>query len=585
MLKKIIAISLCIILCLVSVVSYSGAAIKLLPVSITQGLEMVSIGELTTLDVVMNITSYDTEDLVWSSSNENIATVNEDGVIRPTDAGYTDITATIYNSSGKKLYSDTCKLYVYTPAVLVTIDYDTLDFTVSQKSTFTANVKTSYPVNTRIVWGSSDNEVAIIDSKGNFHARAEGEATLTCSVIDNKSNKAIAKNYVDVTVHEDVTEISLSNEAVSLQLGDTHKLEADIASNAFYENDVVFSSSNEDVALVDSDGVITAKDTGNATITCSFVNIERNSVIATETCEVIVGTSVEKITLDKTSLSMAVGKSYTLKDTVSPSTATNKDVKWTSSNTKVATVNSNGTVTAVGKGTTTITCTAQDGSNVKTSIKMEVYQKVESVALNKTTVTLNQGKTYTLKATISPSTANNQGVVWYTSNSSVVKVDANGKLTGVGGGTATITVRAKENSKILDTVTVTVKPTVSYTEDDLYCMAAVIWQEAGALYMSDELQLMVGAVVMNHVASSYFPNTIRGVLTRPYAYGTMAWDGIHLPTNPSATTQKAIDRCYENAKKVLTGEFDLPNNVIYQAGFVQGSGVYKYLEGVYFCYM
>ena len=86
---------------------------------------------------------------------------------------------------------------------------------------------------------------------------------------------------------------------------------------------------------------------------------------------------------------------------------------------------------------------------------------------------------------------------------------------------------------------------------------------------------MVANVVMNHVASPSFPNTIRGVLTRPYAYGRMAWDPI---------TKAAIDRCYANAKKILDGYRLLPSNVIYQAGFVQGSGVYAYENGIYFCY-
>ena len=96
---------------------------------------------------------------------------------------------------------------------------------------------------------------------------------------------------------------------------------------------------------------------------------------------------------------------------------------------------------------------------------------------------------------------------------------------------------------------------------------------------------MVANVVMNHVASPYFPNTIRGVLTRPYAYGTMAWTGIHIPVANDPITKAAIDRCYANAKKILDGYRLLPSNVIYQAGFVQGSGVYAYESGVYFCYM
>lgn len=161
-------------------------------------------------------------------------------------------------------------------------------------------------------------------------------------------------------------------------------------------------------------------------------------------------------------------------------------------------------------------------------------------------------------------------------------MDKNGKLKAVGAGTATITCTAKDGNGAKATCKVTVKK--SYTDDDLFCLAAVIYQEAGALYCSDKLQLMVGSVVMNHVAHPNFPNTIRGVITRPGAYGTMGWTGVSLPKANDSWTKQAIDRCYANAKKILEGTRYVPESVIYQAGFVQGSGIYDYREGMYFCY-
>lgn len=122
------------------------------------------------------------------------------------------------------------------------------------------------------------------------------------------------------------------------------------------------------------------------------------------------------------------------------------------------------------------------------------------------------------------------------------------------------------------------------SEDDLYCLAAVIWQEAGSLECSDRLQLMVASVVMNHVDNPNLPNSIRGVLERDGAYGTMSWTGVSLPSPENEFETDAIERCYANARRVLEGERWVPPNVIYQAGFTQGSGIYDYVEGVYFCY-
>ena len=96
---------------------------------------------------------------------------------------------------------------------------------------------------------------------------------------------------------------------------------------------------------------------------------------------------------------------------------------------------------------------------------------------------------------------------------------------------------------------------------------------------------MVGNVVLNRVKSNQFPDSIRGVITSKYAYGMMYWNGVSIPKANDSITKSAIDRCYSNAKKLLDGNTVLPDNVVYQAGFVQGSGVHTVESGQYFCYM
>ena len=126
------------------------------------------------------------------------------------------------------------------------------------------------------------------------------------------------------------------------------------------------------------------------------------------------------VKLDKTSLTLTKGKTYTLKTTV---TGTNKTVSWSSSNSSVASVDKNGRVTAKTKGTATITAKV-DG--VSASCKVTVNELAKTtIKLNKTKVTLGAGEPCTLKATVSPS----QKVTWTSSNPKLVKVDSNGKLT------------------------------------------------------------------------------------------------------------------------------------------------------------
>lgn len=119
----------------------------------------------------------------------------------------------------------------------------------------------------------------------------------------------------------------------------------------------------------------------------------------------------------------------------------------------------------------------------------------------------------------------------------------------------------------------------SYTEDDLFYLAAAVCREAGG--SSEEIQLLVANVVINRVNSSRYPNTIYGVLTQRMQYGTMWKYGISFP---KWADQKVKDQCYSVARRILEGERFCPANVVFQAEFKQGSGVYKEFDGFYFCY-
>ena len=112
----------------------------------------------------------------------------------------------------------------------------------------------------------------------------------------------------------------------------------------------------------------------------------------------------------------------------------------------MATVTSAGKVTAVGKGTATITCTAKDGSGVKATCKVTVKILVNKVSLNRSTAKLVKGKSLQLKATVAPASASNKTVAWKSSNTKVAKVSSTGKVTAVGKGTATITCAARDGS-------------------------------------------------------------------------------------------------------------------------------------------
>jgi uncharacterized protein YjdB len=167
--------------------------------------------------------------------------------------------------------------------------------------------------------------------------------------------------------------------------------------------------------------------------------------------------AVTGVTLNTSTLELIAGDTESLTATVAPSDATNKAVTWTSSKESVATVDANGKVTAVAAGEATITVTTTDGSFTATcTVTVEdATVAVTGVTLNKTTLPLTVGDTETLTATVAPTDATNKAVTWTTSKESVATVDAEGKVTAVAAGEATITVTTTDGS-FTATCTVTV---------------------------------------------------------------------------------------------------------------------------------
>ena len=158
----------------------------------------------------------------------------------------------------------------------------------------------------------------------------------------------------------------------------------------------------------------------------------------------------------------AVGKTTTLEPYLTPYNATRDSLKWTSSDTGIATVDGNGTVTGVKAGTAKITVTDGSGSvkaECKVTVKAEA-RPVTSITMNKKTLAVNAGASGTLSVTYKPSNATIKGVTWTSSDETVARVEPNGKVVGISGGTATITATS-DSGRFTATCVVTVKVRVA----------------------------------------------------------------------------------------------------------------------------
>lgn len=254
------------------------------------------------------------------------------------------------------------------------------------------------------------------------------------------------------------TAVALDSTSQKLETGKSFTLMATVTPTDTTDK-VVWSSDNGAVAKVSSTGVVTAVKPGTAVITATAGSVKA-------TCTITVANPVVKVTgikITASSRSIAAGKKVQLKATAAPSNADNKAVTWTSSNKKVATVNSKGVVTfnkKAGGKKVTITAAAKDGSKKYAKITLRCMKgSVKSIKLSGKT-TLKPGKTTKLKAKVTTVNGKaNKSVVWSSSNTKLATVDKNGKVKAVKGkkGTVKITARAVDGSRKKATIKIRIK--------------------------------------------------------------------------------------------------------------------------------
>ncbi len=251
------------------------------------------------------------------------------------------------------------------------------------------------------------------------------------------------------------TGIALNKTSLSLRETETAQLTATVTPEDAEDRSVTWSSSDNSIATVNAEGVVTAIKEGTATITAT--TNDGSNLKATCTVKVSI-MPVASITLNITEKTLEEGETVNLTASVLPANASNKSLAWTSSDENVATVDANGLVTAVKEGTATITAKANDGSNVSAQCTINVSDSfifVSKISLEKMQVTLNIGETATLNVTIEPANATNKEIAWKSSNPSIATVE-NGVVTAISAGTIYVSASSTDGSNQSDVCIVTV---------------------------------------------------------------------------------------------------------------------------------
>ena len=262
----------------------------------------------------------------------------------------------------------------------------------------------------KVTWTSSNKVIATVSANGVVSAKKKGTAIITAKV---GSKKYTCKITVETPV--------ISKTAVSIIAGDRYTLKVTGTTQK-----VIWTSGNTSIATVSKNGLVIGKKKGVTVITAK-VGTKKY------TCKV----TVESPTISKTAVTITEGNKITLK-----LNGTTQKVTWTSGNTSIATVSTQGVVTAKRKGTAIIT--AKVGTK-KYTCKVTVKAKtipIQSVSLDKSSLLLEAGERAVIQVTVAPAnTTENKTVTWTSSNTKVATV-SHGIVTATGAGTATITAKA-----------------------------------------------------------------------------------------------------------------------------------------------
>ena len=397
-------------------------------------------------------------EITWKSDKPKFASVSDDGTLTGVKKGTATVTAKYTGT--KKTWKATLTVTVQRAVTDVTLNTSSLTVVQASDPQYSAFLteETSLPVivlaagksaelkatctpsdasSKKVTYTSSDEGVLKISGAA-MKAVQAGECTLT---VASQLNPEVTEEF-HVLVTQPVTRISVTAESKSVSVGGTLSLTAVCEPDNATIDAVTWSSRSPKVAEVDEHGTVTGVKKGSAVIEAKAADGSGKS----DTFTVQVEQPPTGITVKEATMNLVAGQTGTPRVTVSPSDASDKSLTWASSDERVATVNSQGRITAVGRGECTVTAACSANPEITAEITVNVIQRVTAVRFDDSNVSIPVREEYQLSWTVEPADASITDVTFSTNNQKVAKVDDFGNVTAVSKGTAVITAKATDGS-------------------------------------------------------------------------------------------------------------------------------------------
>lgn len=407
-------------------------------------------GESTTVQLIFDPSSPYNDAVIWTTSNNQVATVTGDSrtaTIKATKGG--QATISVITMDGLKVAN--CEVYVREPVTGLKLNETKVDATMSMKNfQLTAEVlPAGEGVNRNVTWMSSNESVLKVDKNGLVTFIAPGYASVICQTEDN-AMVSTCNFYVCIPVES----LKLDYHDLIMSKGGHERLTAEVLPLNATNRTVTWTSSNENVVVIDTNGQITAVGTGNATILCK--TLDGN---VTDMCNVYVKQPAESVVLNTTSTTVRKGAVFWLNATVLPESADNKIIDWSVTNEEILSVDKDGKVTALMPGVASVVATNTD-TGLNAYCVVTVTQPVTGLTLNSSFQEMWVGSKYAIIPYVEPIDADNKNVKYESSDPEVASVSNNGVVTALKGGECMIIVTTEE-CQLTASVTIKVKEYVS----------------------------------------------------------------------------------------------------------------------------
>ncbi len=369
------------------------------------------VGGSITVTAAVQPSTANNKKVTWSSSDPAVATVSKEGRVTGKSRGTVVITCA---AEADPAVTAQIVLTVGQQVTAIKPDAKTVTVPVGAQLVLGWTVEPADANNQSVTFASSASRIASVDEYGVVTGLARGEATITLKAADGSNRTASVK----VTVAQMPESVSIKQSSVFVYTGRNTTLTATVLPANANNKRVTWSVVDPSVATVNKEGRVTGVKAGVTTVICA----SEEDPTLTAFCVVNVLQRVTEISVSPKELSLRVQESARISWTVYPDDATDKAVTFTSGNSKVATVDPDGTIHAVKRGETYITVKAKDGSDKSAKVKVSVIQPVTGVHMGRQEYVLDPEESLTVTAILEPSDASNTNMSWISTDERIATV-------------------------------------------------------------------------------------------------------------------------------------------------------------------